>query len=194
MYNREHALLSAHAAAWSAPVRPMVTKAQLLRGFVEVVELDAATFLARADELYARAPVLHLDLTGVKPVAGELFGSPHLARIESLSLLRNELGDAEATLLARSPYLPSLAWLDLGLNQVGAQGLEELAASTRLAKLGYLGLAANPVADPTPQHADEYDGESLIARQLQAKYGPRAWLNASPRYTWPPPRDAVEYP
>ena len=191
---RELALIRAHGDAWAADVKPLVTKWQYLRGFVEVVWLDAADFLARAAELYRRAPVLHLDLTAVKPVAAALFGSPHLARIQSLRLAGNALGDAEAALLAGSPHLSNLEWLDLGRNQIGAAGLEAIAASDRLPRLGYLGFSGNAIADPTPQHADEYDAESAVARQLQAKYGPRAWLDPRTRSTWPPPRDAVESP
>lgn len=192
--SREFALIRAHGEAWAAGVRPLVAKWQYLRGFVEVATLDAAAFLANAGELYRRAPVLHLDLTGAAPVAAQLFSSPHLARIRSLKLAGNALGDAEAALLARSPQLAGLAWLDLSRNKIGAAGLEAIAASDRLPGLGYLGFAANAIDDPTPQHADEYDAESAVARQLQASYGPRAWLDARTRSTWPPPRDAVEYP
>jgi len=191
---REHAVILARGEAWAADVRPLVAKLQYLRGFVEVVTLDAAAFLARAGELYRRAPVLHLDLTGAAPVAAALFSSPHLARIQSLNLAGNALGDAEAALLAGSPQLANLTWLDLSRNKIGATGLEAIAASDRLPRLGYLDFSGNAVADPTPQHADEYDAQSAVAKQLQAKYGPRAWLDAKPRSSWPPPRDAVEYP
>ncbi|HEU4730542.1 MAG TPA: hypothetical protein VFT22_21740 [Kofleriaceae bacterium] len=192
--DREHRLIRDRGAAWAADLRPLVDKWQYLRGFVEVVTLPAAAFLARAAELYRRAPVLHLDLTGVQRVAAELFASPHLARIVSLKLAGDGLGDAEAKLLAASPHLARLEWLDLSRNQIGAAGLEAIAASSGLPRLGYLGFAANAVPDPTPQHADEYDADSGVARQLQGKYGPRAWLSARPRSGWPPPRDAVEYP
>lgn len=189
---REEILIRKHGARWAADIRPLVDKWQYLRGFTDVVTLDAARFLATAPELYRRAPVLHLDLTGVKPVAAELFQSPHLARIRSLSLLRNGLGDAEVAALAASPHLANLRWLDLSNNKIGAAGLEALAASRNLPRLGYLGFATNAVPDPTPQHADEYDATSRVARELQQTYGPRAWLDARPRWQWPPPRDAVD--
>jgi len=192
--SQEHALLRARAATWGADLAPLVDKLQFLRGFPEVVTLDAAAFLERADELYRRAPILHLDLTGVTAVAARLFASPQLARIRSLRLNGNRLGDAEVALLAASPHLGNLAWLDLGSNQIGAAGLEALAASQALPKLGYVGFAFNAVEDPTPRHADEYDATSAEGKRLQAAYGPRAWLDAKRRYTWPPPRDAVEYP
>jgi hypothetical protein len=189
---REEILIRTHGARWAADVRPLVDKWLFQRGFVEDATLDAAHFLAIAPELYRRAPVLHLDLTGVKPVVADLFRSPHLARIQSLGLLRNSLGDAEVTALAASPHLGNLRWLDLSLNKVGAGGLEALAASRNLPRLGYLGFSTNAIPDPTPRHADEYDETSRVGKELQRKYGPRPWLDARPRWQWPPPRDAVD--
>jgi hypothetical protein len=190
--NRQVVLRREHGDAWAADVRPLVSGFQFLRGFVEVVTLDAAHFLASAPELYRRAPVLHLNLTGVAPVAAELFASPHLARIQSLSMLHNKLGDAEVAALAGSPHLGSLAWLELSNNKIGAAGIEALAASPNLPRLRYVGLATNAAPDPTPQHADEYDATSPAAEQLQRRYGPRPWLDAHQRWTWPPPRDAAD--
>jgi hypothetical protein len=190
--NRQVVLLRTHGARWAADVQPLVDKWQFLRGFPEVVTLDAARFLTVAPELYRRAPVLHLDLTGVKPVATELFQSPHLDRIRSLSLLHNGIGDAELAALAASPHLGNLAWLQLSNNKIGAAGLEALAASRNLPRLGYVGFATNAIPDPTPHHADEYDATSPVAEELQRKYGPRPWLDARPRWQWPPARDAVD--
>ena len=189
---RSRNLLDRHERAWSADVRPLVDECGFLRGFVELVELDAAKFLATAPELYRRAPILHLELTGVKAVAAQLFASPHLDRIESLSLLRNKLDDADAAVLASSPHLGRLAWLDVGLNAIGPAGLEALAASMHLPRLGYVGLAGNPVDDPTPRHADGYEHTSAAAEALMAKHGRRAWLDATQRPVWPPDRDAVD--
>jgi uncharacterized protein (TIGR02996 family) len=189
---RSRVLLDKHKPAWEANVRALVgSETGFYSGFPEYVSLPAARFLELVPELYRRAPIRHLDLTDVKPIAAALFGSPHLARIASLSMLRSELGDAEVKLLAQSPYLRRLGWLDLSLNSIGEAGLEALAASTRLPRLGYVSLADNRVEDPTPRHADEYDATSAVAKALQAKYGPRDWLDARPRSTWPPERDAL---
>jgi hypothetical protein len=190
-------LISAHGRRWAEPVHDLVEGWQFFRGFVEVVRLDAARFLSVAPQLYRRAPVLHLDLTGVRPVAAELFGSPLLARIKSLELSgirsENDLGDPEALTLAASPYLGRLEWLDLSNNRIGTDGLEALAASTGLPRLGYLRFDHNAVPDPTPRFADEYDATSRVGRELQDRYGPRDWLDARPRFRWPPGRDQV-YP
>ena len=190
--NRKVILLRKHGARWAADVQPLVDGWVFLRGFIEYVKLDAARFLTVAPELYCRAPVLHLDLTGVNPVATELFRSRHLARIRSLSLLRNGLGDPEVAMLAASLHLGNLWWLNLSLNKIGAAGLEVLAASRNLPRLGYVGFRANAIPDPTPQHADEWDATSAVGEELQRKYGPRPWLDAHRRWQWPPPRDAVD--
>jgi uncharacterized protein (TIGR02996 family) len=190
--NRQVNLLRAHGPRWAADIRPLVDEWGFLRGFVDDVKLDAARFLTVAPELYRRAPVLHLDLTGVKPVAAALFQSPHLARIQSLGLLHNGLGDAEIAALAASPHLANLRWLNLNNNKIGAAGLEALAASRNLPRLGYLGFSSNAIPDPTPQHADQYDASSRVGEELQRKYGPRPWLDARPRWRWPPQRDAVD--
>ncbi|MFC1436479.1 TIGR02996 domain-containing protein [Streptacidiphilus sp. N1-3] len=191
---RELTLVRARGREWAADIAPLVDGWQFLSGFVEVVTLDAAAFLADAEEIYRRAPVLHLNLTGVRPVAERLFASPSLGRIRSLRLHALELGDAEAALLASSPHLGRLEWLDLGGNRIGAAGLEALAGSAGLPRLGYVDLSYNAVDDPTPRHADEYDADSAAALRLQAAHGPRAWLDARTRSIWPPHRDAVEYP
>ena len=184
-------LSSDRRAEWAREVRTLVTGYQFFRGFVEAVWMDAATFLARAAELYERAPVLQLYLSDAAPVAQQLFASPYLRRIRGLSLLRCELGDAEAGLIARSPYLSELEWLDLGLNHIGAAGVTALAASAGLPRLGYVDLLGNAIDDPTPRHADEYDADSRFAAELQARYGHREWLSAHTRAVWPPDRDLV---
>ena len=187
---RSRTLLDKHQTAWSADIRPLVAGCAFLRGFVELIELDAAQFLATAPALYRRAPIRHLELTNVKPVAVQLFSSPYLARIVSLSLLRNKLDDADVKLLASSPHLGHLAWLDLSLNAIDAPGLDALAASTHLPRLGYVSLGSNRVEDPTPKHCDGYEHTSGAAQALIDKYGPRPWLEAAERPDWPPDRDA----
>jgi uncharacterized protein (TIGR02996 family) len=188
---RSFQLKADRGTEWAREVRTLVSGWSFFRGFVEAVWLDAATFLARAAELFDRAPVLQLYLSGAAPVAAQLFASPHLRRIHGLSLLRCELGDAEAGMIARSPYLAELEWLDLGLNHIGAAGLTALAASPALPRLGYVGFGGNAIDDPMPRHADDYDGDSSFAAELQSRYGRREWLSAHSRAVWPPDLDMV---
>ena len=110
-----------------------------------------------------------------------------------MSFLRCDFGDAEAEQLAASPWLSHLEWLDLSHNHIGPAGLEAIAASPHLPKLGYLCIDGNDVPDPTPRFADEYDTTSAEARRLVEAYGPREWLDARPRWKWPPSRYCV-YP
>ena len=191
MSTRAFTLQDRHRARWEASVRQLVDGCGFYRGFVEYVRVDAARFLDIAPELYRRAPILHLDLTDARPVLGALFASPHLARIVSLGLLRSHLDDADCAVIAASDQLGRLTWLDLALNDVGLPGVELLAASDRLPRLGYVSLLGNPLDDPTPRHADGYDATSRLALEWMARYGHRDWLDARPRGTWPPDRDAV---
>ena len=199
-FNRERQLLELHKAAWSRPAAeiPGVQWVGLLRGFPEHVRMTARDFLANGEQLYAAAPIRHLDLLDVKEHAGELFGSPLLARIRSLGLGRMQLGDDEARLLAASPYVSGLCWLDLAANRIGQAGLEALAASPNLPELRVLQFAGNAAPDPTPQigETDTDSGEVMWlaitpeARELEARFGKRAWLSSPIRgITYPPSRD-----
>jgi hypothetical protein len=181
-----------HGERWGAPIDALVDAWAFGRGFVEYVVLDAGRFLATAPQLYRTAPILHLGLMNAKAHAAELFASPHLARIQALSLLRNQLGDAELELLAASPYLDALRWLSLANNEITAAGIETLAASERLGSLAYVNLDFNPGENPVPRFVDEYGGDTVLGRSLQARYGPRRWLSSEDRYEWPPERDAAD--
>ena len=191
--SRAGRLMAENHPRWAADVSEIVSGYSFLRGFVDVVVMDAEWFLESADEVYARAPVLHLDLTDVAIAADELFQSPSLDRIVSLELMHNQLTDEHVAALAASPHLRNLEWLSLRNNQLTLAGVETLAASPNLPRLGFVWLLANDLDDPTPQHCDEYDATSLVAEELQRKYGRREWLEAYPRWRWPPDRDAT-YP
>jgi uncharacterized protein (TIGR02996 family) len=190
--SRAAILREQHGARWAAKINPMVDGWSFLRGFVERVAIDAGTFLATASLIYQTAPVLHLDLTNVKAHAAALFVSPLLARIQSMSLHNNALGDDDIALLAESPHLGALRWLALSNNQITATGIEALAASQRLGSLAYVNLELNPGENPVPEQVDEYGGDTRLAGELQAKFGPRRWMSSANRSEWPPERDAVE--
>jgi uncharacterized protein (TIGR02996 family) len=199
-YDTQQRLLAKHGAEWAAPVAALVDAWTFRRGFPEQVTLDATRFLAEHETLYRRAPVLHLSLSGVRPVAAQLFASPALARIRSLDLRHNELGDAEVRALTESPHLGRLDWLDLAYNQIDRAGLDALAASQSLPRLGYLGFDGNRVADPTPRLGGVEDGMvhdmeyPALGKELQAKYGPKTWLSYSVHTDnwYPPDRDQFE--
>lgn len=196
---KEEALVKEHGAKWAEPVRARVQDQIFRRGFVEELKLDAAGFLVHAPELYARAPILHLTLRGAGPAAQRLFDSPHLDRIVSLDLARNQLGDAEALALAASPHLGQLRWLSLYRNGIGQAGLEAIAASGNLPQLRYLDFDGNAAPSPTPSiggREDDYVHDMNYPpanHALRAKYGARPWLTATVWSTtrWPPDRDTL---
>ena len=148
---------------WAAPLLDYVKGYQFHRGFVELVRMPAADFLQHADLLFALAPILHLDLTEAREVAGTLFGSPHLMRIRSLSLEDCDLGDDEVVCLAKSLFVGQLRWLSLAQNYVDREGVEALATSTSLRNLRYLDLSGN-LFDPTEQYA--HDGGLIVSTWL----------------------------
>ena len=153
-------------------------------GFVEDIQLDAKTFLAQADELYRLAPIRRLALQGVAPVVDELFHSPHLARIVSLSLAHQKLGDRGIELLAASPYLGKLVSLDLPGNGITLAGVEAMAASSKLPSLKKVDLGGNPAASVSEIVAvDGMDGRTMFpvgseeGWKLEQRYGRKTWLH-----------------
>ncbi len=198
-FNRQRQLLDKHKAAWSDRVNevPGVKWVGFLRGFPEHIEMTARAFLDHGGQLYSHAPVLHLDLVDVKLYAAELFRSPLLGRIHSLKLRKQRLDDNDAKALAASPHLGQLRWIDLVGNQIGAPGIEAIAASTGLPSLRWADFGDNPGPDPTPQigetDPDSNDVMSIeippAARELEARFGKKAWLSPRLTRTFPPGRD-----
>lgn len=181
---RARSLLDVHRDAWARAIGARVEWCGFYRGFVEAIQLDAAKFLACADELYQLAPIRRLILTGVSHVVDALFSSPHLARIVSLSVARQELGDRGVELLANSPYLGKLASLDLRWNGVTLNGIEAMAASSKLPALISVSLWGNPASSASEAVGiDGVDGRTLFPHgsedgsNIEAKYGRKRWLH-----------------
>ncbi|MCC6999306.1 MAG: hypothetical protein IT370_32135 [Deltaproteobacteria bacterium] len=192
---RARQLLDAHRAAWSAPVAKLTDKPSFRRGFIDGVKLTPAQFVARADELFRVAPILHLDLVGHADLAA-FFASPHLARIVSLNFFDQDLGAEGARQLAASPHLGALAWLDLGYCGIGEAGLEALLASPNLPRLTWVNLVNNGFTDPCDQPGG-VDGDTIYSfdtpanqTELEARHGRRRWLHWRPsdnQYVRPDP-------
>jgi uncharacterized protein (TIGR02996 family) len=187
-------LRKAHGDAWAAPVVSYASAWTFVRGFVEQATLSARTFLDHAPDLFAVAPVRHVDLTGSRAVLDELFASPHLARIRSLRLEGFGIQDEDAAKLAACPHLGELEWLDLMLNQVGMDGVRAMARSTGLPKLRYVGFFGNRV-DPTEQIATDQGvvvdkGLPPEGVHLERELGPIRWLHVDAKTPAddPPPR------
>ena len=177
-------LREATSHEWAGPIHTRVARYDFYRGFVEMIQLDAKDFLSQADELYQLAPIRRLSLQGVAPVADELFKSPYLSRIVSLSLSHQKLGDRGVELLAASPYLGKLVSLDLAGNDIMIAGIEAMATSSKLPSLKKVELIGNPAASVSEIVAvDGMDGRTMFPRgseegwKLEQRYGRKTWLH-----------------
>ena len=125
---REQELLDSYEPAWRSALPPLLRNEFFVRGFVESAHLSVREFLGHAGELLGSAPIRHVHLRplGWSPSrAGDiasLTASPHLARLESLDLGGNGLGDDEATLLSMAAHLGGLKSLLLRENGIGDAG------------------------------------------------------------------------
>ncbi len=179
--HRETDLIEAHGEAWAGPIRTWVDRYWFFRGFVELIEIDASQFLANAEELYRLAPIRRLALKNVAPVVEELFSSPHLSRIVSLTMAVQQLGDREVEVLARSPHLRKLAWLSLRGNDVTVAGVEAMAASSGLPALVHVNFWGNPAYEDVREAVGEEMGQIVWIHRalhpLEHRYGRKAWLH-----------------
>ncbi len=179
---RASELLRQHGARWAAEVAPMVEGWTFRRGFIDEVKVKASAFDAVAPGLYARAPVLHLEVIEAAGTMGALCASAHLGRIVSLGLFGQRIGDEGVRALAGSTHLGRLSWLDLGHNGIGEEGLEVLCASAGLPRLRWVNLGGNPAPNPTPRPVMDggvvmgYDRPDL-ADEIEARFGALPWLN-----------------
>jgi uncharacterized protein (TIGR02996 family) len=169
---RAEILLEQHRVAWGEPLAGLATRWEWVRGFPEVVRLEAKVFLSRGEELFAVAPVRHVELLDVAShlpglcrcellerlaaltvagcpagnvVAKTLARSPFVGRLTGLHLPRNGLTDVAALAVAAAPQFERLMTLDLSENEIGPAGAHTLAAAPHLTGLTTLRLRANPL-------------------------------------------------
>jgi uncharacterized protein (TIGR02996 family) len=122
------------------------------RGFVEVLMLDAETFLRCASELLQMTPLRHLLLVRAGTHVAALAALGELATIESLRFTDyyvDPVNAAGARALAASPSLGRLAVINLFRNNIEDEGLEALAHSPGLVKLRHLNVIENGITDPS---------------------------------------------
>lgn len=174
-------LLDTHRDAWAAPVRPFVDTFTFYRGFVELVGLSASQLLAHGAELFAAAPILHVDLSGVRDVDERLFDSPLFAPLRSLGLDRSGLYDIHLQLLARSPEVTNLRWLSATYNNLQKDGYVAIAGSPNTRALAYASFLGNPV-DPVEQLG--IDSGAVVSvempaagKALEQRFGRLEWLH-----------------
>jgi uncharacterized protein (TIGR02996 family) len=169
-----------------APLRPWIVTFQLDRGLVALVKMDARTFIEHGSDVFARAPIQHLDLVETKPVFAELMQSPVLARVQTLTLTKNGLGDKEAELLAACPHFRNLLSLDVWGNKIGMPGLEAITASPNFPVLRNFEFDYNLVDSPVSKWSNDgvsglsdYEGAGPTQAILESKYGKKVWMHPS---------------
>lgn len=176
--DRERQLLAANGRLWAGKVADLVWRFTFLRGFVEHVTLTASEFLSRAADIFRLAPIRHVTLSAARPVIARVAASPHLARLISLDLSDNKLGDDGVKTLVGSKHLRRLRLLRLAKNEVGKDGAEAVVAASALAGLAHLDFRGNRV-DLTPRPAPIRDGAveiPMLAHDLMSRYGRRRYL------------------
>ncbi len=171
----------------TAPIAPWIRSHQPDRGLVALVQMDGQTFIDRGADVFAKAPIQHLDLVETKAVFARVMASPLLLKVQTLTLTSNGLGDAEAKLLADSPHVKHLLYLSLYGNEIGQPGLEAIAASTNVPELRIFHFEYNEVESPVATIVS--DGVSglentqpggPLAAVIKQKYGNKVWLEMPP--------------
>src|SRR5262249_42259771 len=121
----------------------LVAAVEFRRGVLDSVAVDAAIFLARGDELFARVPVRRLRLLDDAGVLPKLIRSPLLTHVRELDLCDNELGNGGVDLLARCPFPKILEPPALAFNGMADAGVVALARASTFPALTALVLNDN---------------------------------------------------
>jgi uncharacterized protein (TIGR02996 family) len=148
---RERELLERHEGEWVGRIRDWVAGWSFRRGMLSIkikaLPLLAISAKAGEDDWFRRGMVLAMHVLDAAPHIDRLAQSPHLARLSSLSLAGNGIGDVHVKALAASPHLARLTALDLSHNFIGGGGVLALSTSSQLADLTTLDLSYNDVDD-----------------------------------------------
>jgi uncharacterized protein (TIGR02996 family) len=144
---RERGLLAVYEVEWARPllglVRGLVSRWGFRRGFIEELTVEARGLVLHARGMFRLAPLRHLSVYLAHRHIREVAALPQLARLVSLDLDQNYLGDEGVAFLAASPHLGGLANLSVRYNGIRNAGGLALAGSARLAGLTSLDLRGN---------------------------------------------------
>jgi uncharacterized protein (TIGR02996 family) len=136
LFSREQILLTKRLREWLAPLKqpgePLNgndAHGLFRRGFVEVVWMPAAWFVARAERLFSCAPAreLRVTRTTVEELAA-LVGSAYFPRLNALDTSDRRLGDDVVKVLTRRSTVAALSTLRLrgcGLTDAAAHRLAD---------------------------------------------------------------------
>jgi uncharacterized protein (TIGR02996 family) len=171
----------------TAPIASWIQSHQPDRGLVALVKMDGQTFIDHGADVFAAAPIQHLSLVDTKAVFAQVMKNPILARVQTLSLENNGLGDAEAKLLADCPHLKHLLFLNLYGNEIGQPGLEAIAASRNLPAMRVFHFEYNAVESPVGTTVTDgvsglefFQPGGPLAAVIRKKYGDKVWLDLPP--------------
>ena len=90
--------------------------------------------------------VTSVRLVAIQPFMEELGQCPHLARLRTLDLRGNRIGDSGVKALAASPHFRNLRSVDLSTNNLTDAGLEALSHAAWFHQLESLDLSGNLAA------------------------------------------------
>lgn len=189
-------LIKQHYVAWVRDVVRIAASPWFGLGFVDSVVLDAPTFLERADELFAVAPIRAIQFVDAAADIEAIAASPHLARLVSLNFYNRSgasaLGDAGLRTLLESPHVSRVALLHVPDNEITRAGVELLAShGQRMPNLVEVSLGNNRCEDP--RETAGFDSMTMdvvnssislppFGKELEAAYGEIPWLHSYSRY------------
>jgi len=156
----ESTLLRANREAWTAWVPGWAEARAFHRGFLEGIRAEAGDFIAGADEVRLRTPLMAVQLDGRQDRAAPVFLTRALDGIRSLTLSVPVPAGAWEH-LAASPYLGKLR--ELNLNSKGPPGelVSALVGSTALPALRTLRLTWCTLGD---EHSARLVGHPWVGR------------------------------
>jgi uncharacterized protein (TIGR02996 family) len=145
---RHRDLLKKHEREWVGPLADLAKSYWFVRGFVEGIQIQAATLLRQAEAVFHSTPVRVIHLHNAEGMTGALAVCPYLGRVTVLNLYGSNIRDAGLRELLSSPFLQRLRSLDLGHTRISLAGLHDLLAhSHHLPTLTELGLGWNDLGD-----------------------------------------------
>ncbi len=188
---RYEQLERAAGTRWLDGVDRIAQRATLRRGFVERIVLDAATWIARGDELCNLAPIRDVVITEIGDRLDALLAAPRLEQIRRLTIAkddRHRIGDAGAAAIAACRRLGNLRVLAVALQDIGDVGLDALcaASATTLRSLIEVDFTANRVESPAETYGTDWMTNGVVpesialpphGRELEQRYGSIRWLH-----------------
>jgi uncharacterized protein (TIGR02996 family) len=148
---RHAGFIEEHGKEWAGPLANLADRYWFRRGFIEGIEIHAATLLRHAEAIFCSVPVRDVRLHNAEGMTAGLAACPHLAGVTSLDLRGSTIRDAGLRELLSSPYrrrpftyLGRLRKLGLGRIGLTPGGLRDLlACSPLLPELTELDLGGN---------------------------------------------------